>query len=69
MTQTWKIEGMECEHCQRRVFNALAALDAVSAVDVSLENNTATLTTDKAFTTEEAAAIMDEIGYDFAGMA
>ena len=37
------IEGMSCDHCKMAVTRAVSALEGVSAVDVSLETNTATV--------------------------
>ena len=67
--QIWKIEGMSCEHCVRRVFNGLIALDGVSKVEVDLDSATATMETETLFTAEQATAIVDDLGYDFAGLA
>ena len=35
------IEGMSCEHCVKAVKNAVGAIDGVTGVEVSLEENTA----------------------------
>ncbi len=37
------INGMMCEHCSMRVKNALAAIDGVKSVDVSLKKKCATV--------------------------
>lgn len=37
MEKTLKIEGMMCQHCQKHVHDALAAMDGVTAVTVDLE--------------------------------
>jgi copper chaperone len=37
------VAGMSCEHCKMAVTNAVSALDGVKDVEVSLENNTATV--------------------------
>jgi copper ion binding protein len=37
------IEGMSCDHCRMAVTRAVSALEGVEAVEVSLENNTATV--------------------------
>ena len=44
MTKVISVDGMMCAHCQAHVQKALAAVDGVSAVDVSLENKEATVT-------------------------
>lgn len=65
MTETTiKIEGMSCGHCKASATNAIAAVDGVSAVEVSLENKQATVSYDSGKTNEGAikAAIV-EAGY------
>jgi copper chaperone len=37
------VAGMSCKHCKMAVTNAVSALDGVKDVEVSLENNTATV--------------------------
>jgi copper chaperone len=37
------VEGMSCDHCKMAVTKAVSALEGVGAVEVSLENNTATV--------------------------
>jgi len=37
------VAGMSCGHCKMAVTNAVSALDGVKDVEVSLENNTATV--------------------------
>ena len=43
MTQVFKIEGMNCAHCRATVEKAIAAIDGVDTVEVSLSKNTATV--------------------------
>jgi copper chaperone len=37
------IEGMSCDHCRMAVTRAVSSLEGVGSVEVSLENNTATV--------------------------
>jgi copper chaperone len=37
------VEGMSCDHCKMAVTKAVSALEGVDSVEVSLENNTATV--------------------------
>ena len=37
------VEGMSCDHCKMAVTKAVSALEGVGSVEVSLENNTATV--------------------------
>ncbi|PRB00930.1 copper-translocating P-type ATPase [Chryseobacterium sp. MYb7] len=45
MDQQYKILGMTCSGCQKKISNQLNSIECVKA-DVSLENNTATITSD-----------------------
>jgi copper chaperone len=42
-TKIINVAGMSCEHCKMAVTRAVSALEGVKAVEVSLENNTATV--------------------------
>ena len=64
MQTTLKIEGMMCKHCQKHVHDALAKMDGVTAVEVSLENNTATVTATKEISLDDFAKVIDEAGYE-----
>ena len=44
MKKVMTIEGMMCNHCTGRVQQVLSALEGVAAVEMSLENKTATIT-------------------------
>ena len=37
------VEGMSCDHCKMAVTKAVSSLEGVGSVEVSLENNTATV--------------------------
>lgn len=43
MTTTFRIEGMNCPHCQASVSRAIAAVEGVEKVDVSLTGKSATV--------------------------
>ena len=43
MEKKLKVEGMMCQHCVKHVTEALAAVEGVEKVDVSLEEGTATV--------------------------
>ena len=64
MQTTFKVEGMMCKHCQKHVHDALAKMDGVTAVEVSLENNSATVTATKDISTDDFAKVIDEAGYE-----
>ena len=64
MQTTFKVEGMMCKHCQKHVHDALAKMDGVTAVEVSLENNSATVTATKDISIDDFAKVIDEAGYE-----
>ena len=56
-----KIQGMMCNHCVKHVTDALAKVDGVTAVDVSLEKGEATL--NGSFDVEAAKKAVEDAGY------
>jgi Cu+-exporting ATPase len=64
MEKTLKIEGMMCQHCQKHVHDALAAMDGVTAVTVDLEGKKADVTTSKDIPTEAFAKVIADAGYE-----
>ena len=64
MQTTLKIEGMMCKHCQKHVHDALAKMDGVTEVEVSLEKNLATVTATKEISTDEFAKVIEDAGYE-----
>lgn len=64
MEKTLKIEGMMCQHCQKHVHDALAAMDGVTAVTVDLEGKKADVTTSKDIPTEDFAKVIADAGYE-----
>ena len=64
MNKTMKIEGMMCAHCTGRVEKALAAIDGVSAVEMSLEGKSATLTLSKDVDNQVLTDAVTEAGYE-----
>ena len=61
MEQQYKILGMTCSGCQKKISNQLNSIDGVSA-DVNLENNTATITSDHEVTLAALNNALAEIG-------
>ena len=59
-----KVEGMTCAHCQKHVTNALAKLDGVTAVDVSLEAKTATVQATRDIPVAEFEKAITDAGYE-----
>ena len=64
MEKVLKVEGMTCAHCQKHVTNALAKLDGVTAVDVSLEAKTATVKADRDIPVAEFEKAITDAGYE-----
>ena len=64
MKKTMIIEGMMCHHCTGRVEKALAAVDGVSAVEMSLEGKSATLTLSKDVDNKVLTDTVTEAGYE-----
>ena len=63
MKKTMIIEGMMCHHCTGRVEQVLSALDGVSAVEMSLEGKSATLTLAKAVDNQVLVDAVTAAGY------
>ena len=64
MKTTLKIEGMMCKHCQKHVHDALAKLGGVTDVEVSLEDKSATVTSDKEISIADFEKAVSEAGYE-----
>ena len=64
MQTTFKVDGMMCKHCQKHVHDALAKMDGVTDVEVSLEKNSATVTSTKEISIDDFAKVIDEAGYE-----
>ena len=64
MKTTLKIEGMMCQHCQKHVHDALAAMDGVTEVTVDLEGKKAEVTATKDISTDAFAKVIADAGYE-----
>lgn len=64
--KTVKIEGMMCMHCVKAVEKALAAVDGVTGVQVSLEEKQAVVEGTAA--PEALKAAVTDAGYEVAGI-
>ena len=64
MNKTMKIEGMMCTHCTGRVEKALAAIDGVDKVEISLEGKSAALTLSKDVDNQVLTGAVTEAGYE-----
>jgi copper chaperone CopZ len=69
MTDTYRVNGMTCEHCVAAVTEELTALDGVTAVDIELVaggESTVTVTSAEPLDPSLVAAAVDEAGYELA---
>ena len=68
MVKTISIEGMHCEHCVKAVKDALAAVNGVDKVEVSLANNNAVV---EGVVLENAVLqeAIEDIGFDVVAIA
>ena len=64
MNKTMKIEGMMCAHCTGRGEKALAAIDGVDKVEMSLEGKSAALTLSKDVDNQVLTGAVTEAGYE-----
>lgn len=65
MEKVFMIEGMMCSNCEKRVNNAVTALDGVSECKASASENHATVVFDSSKVSEDQIKeAIEEIGYD-----
>jgi len=60
MTQTFKVTGMSCGHCEAQVKNALLTQADISTVEVSKDTQSATITSDKPIELESLKSTFEE---------
>ena len=60
MTHTYQITGMTCGSCEAKVKLALLSIDDITAVEVSKDNNRATITMDKHVELLELKRVLDD---------
>ena len=63
VVKTLNIEGMMCAHCQAHVQKALEGVEGVTRVEVSLEENKATVTVEPDVDEQKLADAVAEAGY------
>ena len=68
-SMTISIEGMMCEHCEKRVKNALESVDGVSQAVVSHEKSQAVVTLKKPVATELLKLAVEKEDYQVTGFA
>ena len=57
------IDGMWCDHCAKRVENALSAVSGVVSADVKLKKNLAVLRSREQLSEEEIKKVVTDAGY------
>ena len=62
-----KIEGMMCKHCVKHVHDALAAMPGVTAVEVSLDDKNAIVTSEREISDSEFSKVIVDAGYELVG--
>lgn len=69
VTTTYKVTGMSCGHCEGAVSAEVSGIEGVSAVEVSAETGTLTVTGATEPDEEAVRAAVDEAGYELVGRA
>ena len=67
MTETLKVKGMMCAHCEARVKKALEALDGVASAEASHETGTVTVTLSKSVGRDVLKKTIENEGYEVVG--
>jgi len=62
-TETFRVEGMTCDHCRNAVTTAVSAVPGVQAVTVDIEAGSVTVSADQPVDRSDIAAAVDEAGY------
>ena len=63
-----KINGMNCEHCAKRIEEALKKIKNVSEVKVNLNDSEALLTIKDNISETNIKEVIEEAGYEFNGV-
>jgi copper ion binding protein len=62
-TETFRVEGMTCDHCRHAVTTEVSAVPGVETVTVDVEAGTVTVSADQPVDQSDIAAAVDEAGY------
>lgn len=65
---TLKIDGMSCEHCAKRVKEALEKIKNVSNVQVNLRESSAVVYYSDCLDIHKVSSFIEEEGYQFLGI-
>lgn len=66
VTETYRVDGMTCEHCVRAVSGEIGALPGVVDVTVDLTTGAVTVTSSSPMSTTAIADAVGEAGYTLA---
>ncbi|MFF8960632.1 heavy-metal-associated domain-containing protein [Streptomyces sp. NPDC014894] len=69
VTATYLVEGMVCAHCAATVTKAITTLDGVRGVEVDVQSERVSVSSDRALDDAELARTLDDIGYEMVGRA
>lgn len=64
MKQTLTLTNMSCQHCVKRVTEALSQLTGVKEVQVDFEAKTATVTTDVVYSQTDYQTALEDTVYE-----
>jgi copper chaperone CopZ len=65
-TETFRVVGMSCRHCEMAVSAELSNLPGVISVAVDVAAGTATTNSERALARQDVAAAIDDAGYELA---
>ncbi len=68
MKVTLKVEGMMCMHCEKRVKDALCAVEGVTSAEASAKDGTAAVVCSENTGTEKLKAAVESAGYEVMGI-
>ncbi|WP_334143204.1 heavy-metal-associated domain-containing protein [Rhabdothermincola sp.] len=66
VSQTFRVEGMTCEHCVAAVRDEVARVRGVGEVDVDLATGRLTILADEVIDAEQVRAAVRSAGYEIA---
>jgi copper chaperone len=66
VSQTFRVEGMTCDHCVAAVREEVSRVGGVAEVDVDLATGRLTIIADDAIDTDEVRAAVRSAGYEIA---
>lgn len=65
-SETYRVQGMTCDHCVGAVKGEIVKLAGVTDIDVDLATGEVVVTSDHALDPEAVRAAVDDAGYELA---